>query len=278
MKIQEANNYFNINPVKKLVTDYPTETIIALVTLGLVAHLFCRNYRSVPSYDLSFPPPPKHTLNSKQQDQLKAYMPSTSPECKSSSSSQGPQYMGIAWATNMTSKKPTPHVIQVIEASKGGATISAINLETGMSSGGAKVQFFRLASSGRVECPDLLISMDCNARYGKKQDPQEKIHLDQLKVSENYKGLGTAIIKAILQKYGKEFEGRLDTEAGYIAHGFYYKLGLRSPNDVVNQEIARLMGNTGKLMSQNMYLTNGAWKKWRDEIARNPIAIPAITT
>lgn len=123
---------------------------------------------------------------------------------------------------------------------------------------------------------------DCPTSYYGKAP---MIRLDRLyNTSKTHKSIGYYLVKAILQwyktHYSDQFGGRMDLAADYNAHSFYYKLGFRSDNPVVNVRSKQALdfpatcSDTSALAGNMMYLPPASIAEWDKEIERHPIRMP----
>lgn len=118
--------------------------------------------------------------------------------------------------------------------------------------------------------------------YGKDPKRLHKVKLEGLYTqpeSENYKGSGHLLLKAIEEQYRDRFDGRIVLEATRSSHVFYYIHGFRAVENTKNREIesalqtsdAKKKPNTSHLRSVIMYLPDETGKEWSQ---RSPLTKP----
>lgn len=110
-----------------------------------------------------------------------------------------------------------------------------------------------------------------------------KIYVEKLDSWQNkkYKGVGTALLQAAMEYgYAKRCAGRIDLDACWSSHVFYYKLGMRSIDEKNNKKIkafdekGRRLGkklNTKSLYAVYMHMPNEGIREWQERIRKNPI-------
>jgi hypothetical protein len=113
-------------------------------------------------------------------------------------------------------------------------------------------------------------------RYG-EEEKVHKIFVRLLDSPQNkaYKGVGTALMQAAMEYgYSKKCEGRVDLEAAYSSHRFYFKLGMRSYEETKNQAIAECIASdtkTNHLLNFLMYMKAEGRAAWKQRIKEHPI-------
>ncbi|MBA3237282.1 MAG: GNAT family N-acetyltransferase [Parachlamydiaceae bacterium] len=127
-------------------------------------------------------------------------------------------------------------------------------------------------------------------RYGREVQfaRADRIFVHLMKAGQNnqYKGIGTNLIQTAIE-YGfrNNCEGRLQLDACWNSHGFYYKMGLRSHLRSNDQEIAMELenaqnenrkSNTEELGSVYMYLPSAEIPNWSRKIKENPVLYPKV--
>ena len=135
--------------------------------------------------------------------------------------------------------------------------------------------------------PQYFFITDDQLKYGPEENqgqPVNKIYLQALKSEDKelHKYVGYLLIKTIQQVYREKCQGRMSVSAGYVSHGFYYRLGARAldadknqfiANDLCESAITGKAPGTGSLMSTSMYLPETACAEWLAEIDRDPISL-----
>lgn len=90
-------------------------------------------------------------------------------------------------------------------------------------------------------------------------------HKNKFSVSCDYKGIGAHLIYAIQKVFHGQFGGRMEVQAAYSSHGFYYKMGFRTMSPEWNTKIEQCMQektDTSHLMSVYMLLNEEAAQSW----------------
>ncbi len=110
-----------------------------------------------------------------------------------------------------------------------------------------------------------------------------KVLLDQVtnKQPNKYKNVGMILLKAIIQNYYDDFQGRVLLQAVRNTHPYHYKLGFRvsqQNQEYLNAKFAKLAQSSTpvdqNLGSVYMHLPEQAINLWRREIEQDPIRFP----
>lgn len=115
--------------------------------------------------------------------------------------------------------------------------------------------------------------------YSPKKKNKERavkiVWIDDIRTQGNIKGIGRALMQAVMEcSFYLECKGRIALDAHGASPGFYYKLGMRSPDEVVNKMIPTTFfsrKDREELHPEHyyMYLPAEAVESWKERIQIN---------
>ncbi len=146
--------------------------------------------------------------------------------------------------------------------------------ETGKQIGSLVARKYETMENGEFGCPALVFQM--KPSYGNQPGEFKKIEITELKNEDqkNYKYVGYGLIKVVLQTFRDETDCRIELEAAWRSHTFYWKLGFRPNKDAQVQRIAAevIKGRPEKdLGSTVMHLPDWARDAWKRHLVESPL-------
>ncbi|MES2122535.1 MAG: hypothetical protein V4492_07145 [Chlamydiota bacterium] len=154
--------------------------------------------------------------------------------------------------------------------------------ESGQNIGSVDCDWYRTKENGiygSYDCPRV-VRYDPNFKYG--QDLEQANHLVIQTIDSYarnfYRGVGTVLVQAAIEYgYSLGCEGRVQLEAVRNSHCFYYKLGMRTGWEEIDEQIEKLAQTLKNrevpkdFRAQRMHMPQEGIKMWRERISANPI-------
>jgi hypothetical protein len=125
-----------------------------------------------------------------------------------------------------------------------------------------------------------VVRYDPYFKYGTELEQANHLVIQTIDSYERnvYRGVGTALVQAVI-KYGYSLgsEGRVQLEAVRNFHSFYYKLGMRTGWEEIDEQIKELAQTLkGREVpkehrAQRMHMPQEGIDMWKERVLANPI-------